>query len=100
MAFNTGANWRVINLSGTQKADELGNGVSATTVHEIYCLSSGSIEITAAGGGTFTWTASANDNIQVVPKRTKVNSGSFIGFKAKHFPAPSGPLSKGSSIVP
>lgn len=72
--------------SGTYGVNVLGNGVTANTVHQIYALTTGSINITAMGGGTFTWTpASANMFIDVVPSSVTVTSGTFIGFRTKNF---------------
>lgn len=78
-------NYEAISLSGTMLSDVLGNGISANTVHQIYCLAAGSITITAMGGGTFTWApATANVSIDVVPSKVVVSSGTFIGFRTKN----------------
>lgn len=78
-------NYEVISLSGTMTSDTLGNGITANTVHQIYCLAAGSISITAMGGGTFTWApAAANISIDIVPSRVVVSSGTFIGFRTKN----------------
>jgi hypothetical protein len=76
-------NYTALSLSGTMTTNILGDGVSANTVHQIYCLSAGSISITAMGGGTFTWTPTANNYLDIVPSSITVNSGAFIGFIAK-----------------
>lgn len=76
-------NFTALNLTGTMNAFQLGNGVTANTVHQIYCLSGGNISITAMGGGTFTWSGTTNSFIDVVPFAITVSSGIFIGFKAK-----------------
>jgi hypothetical protein len=85
MAFHN-ANYEAVNLSGTMTVDMLGNGVTASTVHQVYCLAGGSIDITPLGGERFTWTASANDSINVLVREVTVNSGTFIGFKTKFYP--------------
>jgi hypothetical protein len=79
-------NYEAINLTGgTYNASVLGNGITANTVHQIYALTSGSITITAMGGGTFTWVpAAANIFIDVVPSSVTVNSGTFVGFRVKN----------------
>ena len=78
-------NYEAIALSGTMGAAVLGNGVSANTVHQIYAITSGSITITAMGGGTFTWVPTvANIFIDVVPSSITVNGGTFIGFRTKN----------------
>jgi hypothetical protein len=84
--MNISANFSVINLNGQMGLNELGDGVSATTVHRVYCLDAGSIEIEAMGGGTFTWEASKNDYIDVMVRSIDVSTGIFIGFKAKNDP--------------
>lgn len=86
MAFHN-ANFKAINLPvGTYELSDLGNGVSASTVHQIFCLSNGSATITAIGGGTFTWTATAGQSIDVVTGRVVVGSGEFVGFKSSYQP--------------
>jgi len=84
--MNISANFSVINLSGQMGLSELGDGITATTVHRVYCLDSGSIEIEAIGGGSFTWAASTNDYIDIMVRSIDVSSGTFIGFKAKNDP--------------
>lgn len=86
MAFHN-ANFKAINLPvGTYELSDLGNGVSASTVHQIFCLSNGSATITAIGGGTFTWTATAGQSIDVVTGKIVVGSGEFVGFKSSYQP--------------
>ena len=80
------ANYDVLTLTGTMTQGQLGNGVTANTVHRIYCISAGSIIITPARGDSFTWVASANDFLDVVVKGVTVSSGTFIGFRAKFVP--------------
>jgi len=77
-------NFEAINLSGTMDVGTLGDGFTANTVHQIYCLSGGNISITAMGGGTFTWSGTTNASIEVVPRSVTVSSGVFIGFRAKN----------------
>jgi len=84
--MNISANFSVINLSGQMGLNELGDGITATTVHRVYCLDSGSIEIEAIGGGSFIWIASTNDYMDVMVRSVDVSSGTFIGFKAKNDP--------------
>lgn len=88
------SNFRVIALSGTMNTGDLGDGMSASTVHRLYCLSAGNISITPFEGPGFTWTtAAANEFIDVVVKKLVVNSGTFIGFAAKS----NNPIRNGSS---
>ena len=78
------ANYRVIPLSGTMGEGELGNGVTGNSVHRVYCVAAGNVTIEAKGGGSFLFTAAAaNDFVDVVVKSLTVNSGTFVGFKAK-----------------
>jgi hypothetical protein len=91
--MNTSANYKAIPLTGTMGEDVLGNGVTGTSVHQVYCLAAGAIQITAAGGGTFTWNATTNASIDVVVKSVTVTTGTFIGFKAKTDPFQFGPFS-------
>jgi hypothetical protein len=85
MAFHN-ANYQAVNLTGTMDSSQLGNGVTASTVHQVFCLTDGSIEITALGGGKFTWAATAGQSIDVLVKEITVSSGTFVGFKSKFFP--------------
>jgi len=82
--MNISANYRVIPLSGTMTEGVLGDGVTASSVHTVYCIAPGSVTIEAKGGGSFTFTAgAANEYVNVVVKQLTVNSGTFIGFKSK-----------------
>lgn len=79
-------NYEAINLAaGTYDLSALGNGVTANSVHQIYCLTTGNITVTAMGGGTFTWTpTAANTFIDVVPSKLVVNSGTYVAFRTKN----------------
>lgn len=77
-------NYEAISLTGTMTSNVLGNGITANTVHQIYCLSGGSITINPMGGGSFIWTANTNTYIDVVAKQTVVNTGLFIGFRDRY----------------
>lgn len=84
MAFHN-TNWTAIPMTtGTYNLAELGNGLTASTVHQVFCTSSGVANITAMGGGTFTFTATAGQKVDVVCAKIIVSSGTFVGFKAKH----------------
>lgn len=86
MAFHN-TNWIAVPMSaGTYMLGNLGNGISASTVHEIFCTGNGSITITAMGGGTFTWTATSGQKVSVVCANVVVSSGTFVGFKANFQP--------------
>ncbi len=79
------ANYEVVALSGTQShTTGKENGyVTASTIHEIYCLSAGAIIITPLKGAPFTWNATTNASLNVLVKATTVSSGTFIGFRGK-----------------
>lgn len=83
--MNAFANYEVISLSGTQTHStgrETGS-ITATTVHQIYCLAAGTIIITPAKGPNFSWAATTNSSIDVLTKATTVSSGTFIAFRSK-----------------
>lgn len=83
MAFHN-INYELINLPvGTYSLGYLGNGFTASTVHEIYCASAGTITITAMGGGTTTLPMAAGQQMSVIPREVTVSSGGFIGFRIK-----------------
>lgn len=77
-------NFEAISLTGTMTTNILGNGVSAETVHQIYCLSTGIINIKPMGGGAFDWSATTNTFLDVVPATVVVSGGTFVGFRAKN----------------
>lgn len=59
------------------------NGYTATTIHQIFCLSAGTINVVALGGGNFVWSATTSDYIDVLVGRCTVDSGQFVGFKSQ-----------------
>jgi hypothetical protein len=78
------ANYGIVNLtSGTYTASDLGDNLTATTVHEIYCLTSGSITISATGGGQATIPMTSGQSINCMVRQVTVNSGTYIGFRSK-----------------
>ena len=86
MAFHN-ANFKAINLPvGTYTSNELGNGLTASTVHQVFCLQAGTAVITAMGGGTFSWPATAGQSMNVVAGNIVVSSGEFVGFRASFQP--------------
>lgn len=89
------ANYEAVTLTGTMTFStgrETGL-ITATTIHQILCTSNGAITITALGGGTFTWTATAGQTLDILVKSVTVGSGTFVGFKSKHIP----PQGRGTS---
>ena len=80
--FNT--NYGIVNLtSGTYGVDVLGDGLTATTVHQIYCLTPGSVTITAKGGGQATIPMSAGQSVNCMVNQVIVGSGTYVGFRSK-----------------
>jgi hypothetical protein len=80
--FNT--NYGFVNLtSGTYGVDVLGDNLTAATVHQIYCLTSGSITISASGDGKATVPMTSGQSIDCMVREVTVNSGTFIGFRTK-----------------
>ena len=80
--FNT--NYEIVNFtSGTYGVDVLGNNLTATTVHEIYCLTSGSITISATGGGKATVPMTSGQSINCMVREVTVVSGTYLGFRSK-----------------
>ncbi len=79
------ANYEVVSLTGTQNhftGRETGV-ISASTIHQIYCLGAGTIIITPMKGPSFSWAATINTSMDVLVKSTTVSSGTFIAFRAK-----------------
>lgn len=86
MAFHN-INWTAVPMAvGTYTLNELGNGKTGTTVHQIFCTTGGAVTITAMGGGEFAWTATAGQKVDVVCAKVVVASGSFVGFKTSYQP--------------
>ncbi len=86
MAFHN-INWTALPMTvGTYTLAQLGDGQTGSTVHQIFCTSNGTATITAMGGGTFTWAATAGQKVDVVCANVVVASGNFVGFKASFQP--------------
>jgi len=81
MAFHN-TNWTAVPLPvGTYTLNELGNGLTGSTVHQVFCTAAGTVTISAMGGGEFTWAATAGQKVDVVAAKIVVAGGSFVGFK-------------------
>ena len=80
------ANYEVVGLSGTKNLYPFDstNYRTATTVHQIYCLQTGSITIYPMLGPSFTWTPASGLTMDVLVSAVTVNSGTFIGFRARN----------------
>lgn len=82
MAFHN-TNYTMVPITtGTYTAGVLGNNITGSCVHEVYCLTPGSITITAMGGGQVTVVMTAGQNIKVMVGQATVVSGTYVGFKA------------------
>ena len=58
---------------------DLGDGLSASTVHQVFCVSGGTITLTALGGGTFTWAATTGQSIDITLGSCSATTGSLNG---------------------
>ena len=79
-------NYQAVILTGgtTYSANTLGNGATATTLNRFYCVSAGTMTMTLIGGGTFTTAPmTPGQEFYALPCLLKINSGSFVGFRAK-----------------
>lgn len=83
MAFHN-TNYEIISLTGgTYNTGQLGDGLTASTVHEIFCLTSGSITVNALGGGSATFVLTAGQSVKVLIASCTIVSGTYAGFKTK-----------------
>lgn len=79
------ANYEVVSLSGTKNLFpfDSSNYRTATTVHQIYCLSAGVATIFPMSGPSFIWSGTTNSSIDVLTSAVTISSGTFIGFRAR-----------------
>lgn len=83
MAFHN-VNFQMVPLPvGTYAPGDIGNNITASTIHEVYCISAGSITINALGGGSQIFALTANQSVKVLVGSCTVSSGAFVGFKAQ-----------------
>lgn len=79
------ANFSIVQFSnGINGPEVCGNGITASTIHEVYCTTNGSVSITAFGGGNMTVTLTAGQSVRVLCSTVTVNSGTFVGFRASN----------------
>lgn len=72
------SNYKIVTLTGGTNGPF---GTTATTVvHEVFCLTNGSVTITALGGGSMTVSLTAGQSVELLCSGIVVNSGSFVGF--------------------
>ena len=77
-------NYESINIdTGSYTTNDLGDGLTASTVHKILCTGTGTLNISPIGGGNFNWAATAGDVLEIVVGACTVTSGSFVGFKSQ-----------------
>lgn len=80
--FKHNANFQIVNLSGSENlADRGWLEPSGSPIHQVFCTSGGSIEITAVGGGKATFTLSQGQSVNVLVGAYTINSGTFVGFR-------------------
>lgn len=82
--YNQNYEAKLLTIAGSPYTTaDLGNGLSASTVHQLFCLSSGTINVEAFGGGAFTWSATTSQSMDIIVGKCTVVSGEFVGFKSK-----------------
>ena len=82
--YNQNYEAKVLTTGYTYTLGDLGNGLTSTTIHQVFCLSDGIINMTAFGGGNFTWSAATSESIDILLGNCTVISGQFVGFKSHH----------------
>ncbi len=84
--MNFKANYEAVNLTSSAPFSFNQVANTASTIHQVVCLTNGTIVISALGGGTFSWAATANEKMDVLIASATVSSGTFVGFKSKFYP--------------
>jgi len=81
-------NYKAINLlsGNTYTENDLGNGLTGSCTHQLFCLASGAIHVTAKGGGSYIWSASTSEFMDILIGSCTVDSGIFVGFKSQYSP--------------
>lgn len=84
----TYANYQVVSFAGGGATTNVypydsSNYRTATTLHQVFCLSTGVATIYPMAGPSFVWSATTNTSIDVLVSAVTVSSGTFIGFKAR-----------------
>lgn len=78
------ANFTIVPLSsGLNDASVCGDGITAATVHQVFCTDDGEVEVVALGGGEMTVSLTSGQYINVMCSSITINSGVFVGFRAK-----------------
>lgn len=78
------ANYTIVSFAaGANGPDVCGDGLTASTVHQVYCTTGGEVAIAAYGGGDMTVTLTAGQYVNVLCSTVTVNSGTFVGFRAR-----------------
>lgn len=81
------ANYQALVLGpGSYSQGYLGNGLTASCVHQIFCISAGTINLTSMGGGNFNWPATPGQSMDIMVSNCVVSGGTFIGFKTFYQP--------------
>ena len=80
--MNFKANYEIVNLS--TGANEFPTSGNTSAIHQVYCIGSGSAEITAIGGGNATFVLTSNDKVDILTRSVNVLGGTFIGLRSKN----------------
>jgi len=79
------SNYKIVSLSGGT------NGPFGTAtrpiVHEVFCMTAGSVTVTAIGGGSLTVSLTAGQSIELLCSGINVSSGTFCGFSPNNMGA-------------
>jgi len=86
---NTAANYQAIPLlaAGTYNfyPFDSTNYRTATTVHQLFCLTTGTVTIYPMNGPSFNWVPTVNStSIDCLISAVTVSSGTFVAFKSKY----------------
>lgn len=86
---NTAANYQAIPLTSAASYNfypfDSTNYRTATTVHQIFCLTTGTITIYPMNGPSFNWTPTTNStSIDLLISAVTVSSGTWVAFKSKY----------------
>lgn len=77
-------NYKVVSLAtGINTGSTIGNSTIGHVIHQVMCVTSGSVTISALGGGKFTIAMTPTQTVNVLCAEINVVSGSFVGFITK-----------------
>lgn len=70
--------------AGTYTEGTLGNGITASTTHQILCVTAGAITIYPISGTQFTISLTAGQTVNCLTKQVVVGSGTFVAFRSQN----------------